>query len=118
MPELDASEAEALTAVFGAGGVPVTVPKTATGRLYSGAGPLDVVTALLTLRDGLAPPTVNVTRVPDAYGLDLVVGKPRPVSGTAALVLARGHHGFNSAMVVRAPAPAEAIAGSGRKVAA
>ncbi len=118
MPELDASEAEALTAVFGAGGVPVTVPKTATGRLYSGAGPLDVVTALLTLRDGLAPPTVNVTRVPDAYGLDLVVGRPRPVSGTAALVLARGHHGFNSAMVVRAPAPAEAIAGSGRKVAA
>lgn len=109
VPELDAAEAEALTEVFGAGGVPVTAPKSATGRLYSGAGPLDVVTALLSLRDGLAPPTVNVTRVPETYGLDLVVGRPRPVSGRAALVLARGHQGFNSAMVVRAPAPADAL---------
>ncbi|MEU6919076.1 ketosynthase chain-length factor [Streptomyces olindensis] len=110
VPELDAAEAAALTEVFGPGGVPVTVPKTATGRLYSGAGPLDVVTALLTLRDRLAPPTVNVSRVPDTYGLDLVLGRPRPVSGTAALVLARGHHGFNSALVVRAPAPGDAVA--------
>ncbi|MGW0815730.1 ketosynthase chain-length factor [Streptomyces viridiviolaceus] len=110
VPELDAAEAAVLTEVFGDRGVAVTVPKTATGRLYSGAGPLDVVAALLSLRDQVAPPTPNVDRVPDAYGLDLVVGRPRPVSGSAALVLARGFHGFNSAMVVRAPAPAGAVA--------
>ncbi|MFC9745678.1 ketosynthase chain-length factor [Streptomyces niveus] len=102
VPAQDEDEATALAEVFGIRGVPVTVPKTATGRLYSGAGPLDVVTALMALRDGLAPPTVNVAQVPDAYGIDLVVGHPRPVSGTAALVLARGHNGFNSALVVRA----------------
>lgn len=109
VPDLDAAEADALTGVFGVRGVPVAVPKTATGRLYSGAGPLDVVTALLSLREGLAPPAVNVSRVPERYGLDLVVGRPRPLSGTAALVLARGHHGFNSAMVVRDPGPAGAV---------
>ncbi|MYX17141.1 ketosynthase chain-length factor [Streptomyces sp. SID8374] len=101
LPGADAAEATVLTEVFGPRGVPVTVPKTGTGRLYSGAGPLDVVTALLALRDGVAPPTVGVDRVPEAYGLDLVTDRPRPVTGTAALVLARGHHGFNSALVVR-----------------
>ncbi|MFD4374993.1 ketosynthase chain-length factor [Streptomyces sp. NPDC058486] len=100
-PGADAAEAAVLTEVFGPRGVPVTVPKSATGRLYSGAGPLDVVTALLALRDGVAPPTVGVDRVPEAYGLDLVTDRPRPVTGTAALILARGHHGFNSALVVR-----------------
>ncbi|MFF3771416.1 ketosynthase chain-length factor [Streptomyces sp. NPDC002232] len=101
LPGADAAEATVLTEVFGPRGVPVTVPKAGTGRLYSGAGPLDVVTALLALRDGVAPPTVGVDRVPEAYGLDLVTDRPRPVTGTAALVLARGHHGFNSALVVR-----------------
>lgn len=103
VPEQDEAEAAVLAEVFGVRGVPVTVPKSATGRLSSGAGPLDVVTALLALREELAPPTVNVTQVPDAYGLDLVVGRPRPLSGRAALVLARGVPGFNSAMVVRVP---------------
>ncbi|SEF85530.1 act minimal PKS chain-length factor (CLF/KS beta) [Thermomonospora echinospora] len=97
----DRAEAAALAAVFGPGGVPVTVPKTMTGRLYSGGAPLDVAAALLALRDGLIPPTVNV--VPDpALGLDLVTGVPRPAPLKTALVLARGHGGFNSALVVRA----------------
>lgn len=38
-PELDRIETEAITAVFGPRSVPVTAPKTMTGRLYSGAAP-------------------------------------------------------------------------------
>ncbi len=101
VPELDRIEAEALTAVFGAGGVPVTAPKTMTGRLYSGAGPLDIASALLAFEDGLIPPTVHVT-ADEGYGLDLVVDQPRQAPLRAALVLARGYGGFNSAVVVRA----------------
>jgi act minimal PKS chain-length factor (CLF/KS beta) len=98
---LDGIEAAALTGVFGSRGVPVTVPKTMTGRLYSGAAPLDVATALLSIRDGVIPPTVHVE--PDTgYGLDLVVGAPREAQLGTALVLARGQGGFNSAAVVRA----------------
>ena len=103
VPELDHAEAAALAELFGRGGVPVTAPKTMTGRLYSGAAPLDVVTALMALRDGVIPPTVNVTTA-EAYGIDLVVGEPRPLTGSAALVLARGFGGFSSAMVVRSAA--------------
>jgi act minimal PKS chain-length factor (CLF/KS beta) len=99
LPDLDAVEAAALRAVFGPRGVPVTAPKTMTGRLNSGAGSLDVATALLAIRDDVIPPTVNVT--PSArYELDLV-DVLRPARIGAALVLARGYGGFNSAMVVR-----------------
>ncbi|MGW7243609.1 ketosynthase chain-length factor [Streptomyces sp. NPDC054804] len=101
VPELDRVEADALSDVFGPHGVPVTAPKTMTGRLYSGAAPLDVATALLAIRDGVVPATVHVS--PEAsYDLDLVVGEPRLTEVRTALVLARGYAGFNSAMVVRA----------------
>ncbi|MCX5106350.1 ketosynthase chain-length factor [Streptomyces sp. NBC_00439] len=102
-PELDRAEADALVAVFGPRGVPVSVPKTLTGRLYSGAAPLDLATALLALRDGVIPAAVNVRLSPD-YDLDLVVERSRNAVLRTALVLARGHGGFNSAVVLRAPA--------------
>lgn len=102
--DLDQDEADAINGVFGVRAVPVTAPKTMTGRLGSGAGPLDVATALLALRDGVIPPTAHV--VPNAaYGLDLVT-EPRRTAPATALVLARGHGGFNSALVLRSGARA------------
>ncbi|MEU6148300.1 ketosynthase chain-length factor [Streptomyces sp. NPDC047081] len=100
VPELDRAEAEAINAVFGPGGVPVTAPKTMTGRLYSGAAPLDLATALLAMEAGLIPPTTNVDPDP-ALGLDLVTGAARAARVRTALVLARGHGGFNSAVLLR-----------------
>ncbi|TDB80625.1 ketosynthase chain-length factor [Micromonospora sp. KC721] len=97
---LDRIEAKAIAETFGPRGVPVTVPKTMTGRLYSGGGPLDLAAALLAIRDDIIPPTVHVT--PDArYELDLV-GAAREAVIRTCLVLARGHGGHNAAMVVRA----------------
>ncbi|WP_051114775.1 ketosynthase chain-length factor [Actinokineospora enzanensis] len=100
VPHLDAAEATAIAEVFGPRGVPVTVPKTMTGRLLAGGGPLDVATALLSIRDGVIPPTVNIER-PAGHPIDLVRDTPRETPLTTALVLARGHGGFNSAVVVR-----------------
>ena len=102
VPELDRAEAEAISAVFGPRGVPVTAPKALTGRLYAGAGALDVVAALLSIRDGVIPPLAHVTRPAPGIDLDLVLGQPRHTPVRTALVLARGHGGFNSALVVRA----------------
>ncbi len=99
LPELDRVEAEAVTKVFGPRGVPVTAPKTGTGRLYSGAAPLDLAAAFLAMRDGVIPPTVNTT-LSERFELDLVTAAPRRADLTAALVVARGQGGFNSAMVV------------------
>jgi act minimal PKS chain-length factor (CLF/KS beta) len=100
LPSLDRIEADALNAVFGRGGVPVTAPKTMTGRLHSGSSSLDVATALLSIRDGVIPPTVNVSVAP-GYGIDLVANVERRVEISAVLVLARGRGGFNSAVVLR-----------------
>ncbi|MFF2393133.1 ketosynthase chain-length factor [Nocardia sp. NPDC058114] len=99
--ELDRIEVDALVAVFGARGVPVTAPKTMTGRLYSGAAPLDLAAAFLSIRDGVIPPTIGIDLAAD-YQLDLVT-EVRPAPVRTALVLARGAGGFNSAMVVRGP---------------
>lgn len=99
IPELDRVEAAAIAGVFGSRAVPVTAPKTMTGRLGSGTAPLDVAAALLAMRSGLIPPTANVTPAPE-YGLDLVTA-PRRAPVDAALVLARGRGGFNSAVVLR-----------------
>ncbi|MEV7194317.1 ketosynthase chain-length factor [Streptomyces sp. NPDC093510] len=102
-PALDDIEAAALTTLFGPYGVPVTAPKTLTGRLTGGGPPLDVAAALLSMRDGLIPPTTHVGRPVPRHRLDLVRGEPRTARVDAALILARGHGGFNSALVVTAP---------------
>jgi minimal PKS chain-length factor (CLF/KS beta) len=99
VPELDRVEAEAIEALFGPMGVPVTAPKTMTGRLFAGGAALDVATALLSVRDGVIPPSINVRPAPDTR-LDLVTGPPRPWPVRNALVLARGFGGFNAAVVV------------------
>ncbi|MBY8886394.1 ketosynthase chain-length factor [Streptomyces sp. PTM05] len=99
--ELDRQEADAISGLFGSRGVPVTVPKTMTGRLYAGGAALDLAAALLSIRDGLIPPTVNVERQAEGIDLDLVTAvRPHPVR--TVLVLARGNGGFNAAAVVTA----------------
>jgi act minimal PKS chain-length factor (CLF/KS beta) len=100
--DLDRREAEAISQVFGPAGVPVTAPKTMTGRLYSGGAALDVATALLAARDGIIPPTINVEQPAPGCQLDLVTGTPRPTALRHMLVLARGYGGFNSALILTA----------------
>ncbi|MEV4206355.1 ketosynthase chain-length factor [Nocardia salmonicida] len=100
VPALDQSEAEALIDVFGQHGPPVTAPKSGTGRLYSGGGPLDVATAALSMLHGVLPPTPGTTAVRADCTIDLVLGRPRPLETEVALVLARGRLGFNSALVL------------------
>lgn len=102
VPELDRIETDAIAAVFGERAVPVTAPKTMLGRMYAGAAALDVAAALLAIRDGVIPPTVNV-RTDGRYPIEIITA-PRRTPLRTALVIARGHGGFNSALVVRAAA--------------
>ncbi len=98
--EADRAEAAALTEVFGPRGVPVTAPKTLTGRLYGGGAALDAATALLALRDQTVPHTAGPTAPAPGYEIDLVLGEPRPAELRTALVVARGHGGFNAALLL------------------
>ncbi|MFG1706584.1 ketosynthase chain-length factor [Nonomuraea sp. M3C6] len=102
VPEADLLEARVLAAVFGPNGVPVTAPKTMTGRLYAGGAALDLAAALLAVHHSIIPPTTNVTRLALGCDIDLVLDAPRESRVRTALVVARGHGGFNAALVVRA----------------
>ncbi|MFC4499194.1 MULTISPECIES: ketosynthase chain-length factor [Streptomyces] len=100
VPEADRAEAEAISAVFGAYGVPVTAPKCLVGRLHAGGAPLDVAMALLSIRDSVVPGTPGLGELAPGCTLD-IVRETRETPVRTALVLARGFEGFNAATVIR-----------------
>jgi minimal PKS chain-length factor (CLF/KS beta) len=100
-PKADAIEAAAIKEVFNGRGVPVTAPKTMVGRLYAGGASLDAAAALLSIRDGVIPPTINLDKPAKGCNLDFVTGEARKADVGTALVAARGYGGFNSALVLR-----------------
>lgn len=100
VPSEDLIEAEAIIAVFGPGALPVTAPKTLTGRLYGGGAALDVATALLALRDQVVPHTTGPVCLAPGCDIDLVRDEPRQRPLDTALVVARGHGGFTAAVVL------------------
>nr|APD71567.1 type II polyketide synthase 2 [Streptomyces sp.] len=101
VPEADRAEALAIADALGAHGtrVPVTAPKTGTGRAYCGAPVLDIAAAVLAMEHGQVPPTPNVFDI--CHDLDLVMSRARPAELHTALVLSRGLMGSNAALVVR-----------------
>ncbi|MFI2371852.1 beta-ketoacyl synthase N-terminal-like domain-containing protein [Streptomyces sp. NPDC018833] len=101
LPEADRAEALAIADALGAHGtrVPVTAPKSGTGRAYCGAPVLDVAAAVLSLEHGLVPPTPHVFDV--CHDIALVTGTARPAELRTALVLSRGLMGSNAALVLR-----------------
>jgi act minimal PKS chain-length factor (CLF/KS beta) len=102
----DRAEAAVLCALFGPYGVPVTAPKSMTGRLGAGGSSLDLAAALFAVRERVVPPTTGTVRAAPDCRIDLVTGTARPLPALrTALVLARGRGGFNSAAVVQAPEP-------------
>jgi 3-oxoacyl-(acyl-carrier-protein) synthase len=99
--EADRAEASAINEVFGRD-VPVTAPKTMTGRLYGGGAALDVAAAVFAMRDGVIPPTINVDSPAEGCDLAFVTEAKEGPVGTV-LVNARGFGGFNSSIVLRKP---------------
>ncbi len=102
VPAFDAIEAAAISSALGARAtdVPVTAPKSMVGRLYAGGASLDVAAAVLAMRDGVIPPTVNLENPADGNELDFVTAA-RDARLSTVLVLARGYGGFNAALVLR-----------------
>ncbi len=107
IPTSDQGEAEALHTVFGAelAHIALSVPRTMLGHSYAAAGAIDVITALLALKHGCIPPTMNCEQIDTRYGLQLVQDHPQPLARaqTSDVVLlgGRGLGGANVALAVR-----------------
>lgn len=102
-PVGDAGELAALKAVFGAHRrALISSTKSATGHLLGAAGAVEAIFAILGTRDGVAPPTLNLTE-PDAAaaGLDLVALEARAAPIDYALSNGFGFGGVNASVLLR-----------------
>lgn len=102
-PLNDAAEAAAVTAVFGAGAVPVTSTKGVTGHALGAAGALEAAAVLLSMEHSLIPPTAGTTQLDDGFEIDLVMGAARPWTPGPTISNSLGFGGHNGAIVL-APA--------------
>lgn len=71
-PQGDLAESRALCGVLGVGGYGVSAIKSSAGHLMGASGALSAVASVLSLRDRVVPPTVNVEDLDDAVELDVV----------------------------------------------
>ncbi|WP_216917332.1 KasA/KasB family beta-ketoacyl-ACP synthase [Nocardia noduli] len=92
----DASEAEAITSVTP--DASVYAPKSALGHSIGAVGALESVLTLLTVRDGIVPPTLNLDNLDPAIELDIVTGAARTQRIDYALNNSFGFGGHNVAL--------------------
>jgi 3-oxoacyl-[acyl-carrier-protein] synthase II len=81
--------------------LPVSVPRTMLGHSYGAAGAIDAITALLALRHGLIPPTINCEELNPDYGLNVVQQEAHPLFGSAVLIGGRGVGGANVVLAIK-----------------
>jgi 3-oxoacyl-[acyl-carrier-protein] synthase II len=103
-PAGDVAELTSIKAALGeevAHKICITGTKSMTGHLLGGAGALESLITVLSLREGLVPPTANLDDLDDGVDLDIVRGEPRklPDGPIAALNNSFGFGGHNTAVV-------------------
>ncbi|MEW6231413.1 MAG: beta-ketoacyl-ACP synthase II [Chloroflexota bacterium] len=102
-PLNDVVETRAIKDVFGphAHHLAISATKSMVGHLLGAAGAISALAAVLAIRDGLVPPTVNLEHPDPACDLDYVpnIGRRCPVQ--AAMVNAFGFGGQNAVLIVR-----------------
>lgn len=81
--------------------IPGSSLKGALGHLLGAAGSVELAALVLALRDGLVPPTVNLTHPDPACPLDYTPGRARPRPLRTALKLSLGFGGHLACAVLR-----------------
>ena len=102
-PYNDALESRSIKDVFGehAYRLAVSSTKSMTGHLLGGAGGIETIFTALAIRDGIVPPTINLTDPDDDCDLDYVTGGARPAEIRAALSNSFGFGGTNACLILR-----------------
>jgi len=103
-PVGDRNEAQALKLILQeeASRVLVSGTKSMTGHLLGAAGAVEAIFSLLSIRDGIVPPTINLDEVdPDCSGLDYVPGRARRAEVRYALSNSFGFGGTNASLVFK-----------------
>jgi len=103
-PLNDAAETAAIRAVFGpaADRLMVSSTKPVTGHLLGAAGAVEAIFSILSLAQGVVPPTINYQEPDPACDLDYVPNTARPAKLSVAMSNSFGFGGHNATLVFRA----------------
>lgn len=101
-PQNDIAETNALYRVFGklAAEIPVTSIKSQIGHALSAANTLELITAVLSLRDNLIPPTINLDAQDPACQLNVVTKQALKRVVNTILKTSSGFSGIHSSLVI------------------
>lgn len=101
----DVIEVGAVKRLFGDAvkGVSMSSTKSAIGHLLGAAGAVEAIFSTLAIRDGVVPPTLNLTDpAPEAEGVDLVPHEAKERKVRTALSNSFGFGGTNASLVLAA----------------
>ncbi|MFE9745941.1 beta-ketoacyl-[acyl-carrier-protein] synthase family protein [Saccharothrix saharensis] len=77
----------------------LTAPKGNHGHLLGASGAVEAITTLLSVRDGIVPPTLNLEDQDPKVQLEVVTGEPRKIDLVAAVNNSFGFGGHNVSLV-------------------
>ena len=102
-PLNDLTETIAIKAVMGeyAKKVPISATKSMTGHLLGAAGSTEAIFTILTLRDGIIPPTINYDEPDPDCDLDYVPNKARHQPVHVGMSNAFGFGGTNATIIFK-----------------
>jgi len=102
-PMNDVTETRAIKTALGshAYGLPVSSTKSMIGHLLAAAGAVELVAALVAMRGGFVPPTLNHDTPDPECDLDYVPNDARPAHFDAALSNSFGFGGQNACLLIR-----------------
>ena len=99
----DKMETKAIKTVFGnyAYKIPVSSTKSMLGHLIGGAGAVEAAICIMVIRNGIIPPTINLTHPDPECDLDYVPNVARQAKVATAMSNSFGFGGHNSVLVFR-----------------
>lgn len=102
-PLNDATETQAVRTVFGehAKKIPISATKSMTGHLLGAAGSTEAIFTILSLREGVLPPTINYEEPDPECDLDYVPNVARRTPIQVAMSNAFGFGGTNATLIFK-----------------
>jgi 3-oxoacyl-[acyl-carrier-protein] synthase II len=98
----DLSETRAIKSVFGERShkIPISANKSMMGHMWAGAGVIEAIASLLTIRDGIIPPTINYETPDPECDLDYVPNEARKAEVNIVLSNSFGFGSTNGCLIL------------------